>query len=36
MILNLEWNDSQTLVVHVVELKNSTQIDGGNKLLAIK
>jgi hypothetical protein len=24
----LEWNDSQTLVVHIVKLENSAQIDG--------
>ncbi|XP_060874428.1 uncharacterized protein LOC132948119 [Metopolophium dirhodum] len=32
MLFSLEWNDSQTLVVRIVELENSAQIVGGNKL----
>jgi len=30
-----KWNDLHTLVVRIVELENSAQINGGNKLLAI-
>lgn len=34
MLFSLEWNDSQILVVRILELKIHPQIDGGNKLLA--